>query len=133
MKKTIGFTCGAFDLVHAGHMMMFEETKKQCDYLIGGLQTNPNIDRPEKNKPIMSIKERFVLLSGCKFIDLVVIYKTEKDLFDLLKFLQIDVRFLGKDWENKEYTGKDLPIKVIFNSRTHKFSSSELRKRIENN
>jgi glycerol-3-phosphate cytidylyltransferase len=128
--KTIGFTCGAFDLTHAGHYLMFEENKKKCDYLIVGLQTDPSIDRKNKNKPIQSIKERKIQLQACRYIDEIIIYKTEKDLVKLLKKLRPDMRFLGMDWKGKDFTGKDLPIKVIYNSRDHNYSTSNLRKRI---
>ena len=131
-KYKIGFTCGAFDLVHAGHMLMFKEAKEQCEFLIIGLQDNPNIDRPDKHKPIQSLEERKIVLMGIRYIDLIVYYKTEKDLYELLKLIQdsIDIRIVGKDWEGKKFTGYDLPIKIYFNSRNHNYSSSELRKRI---
>jgi glycerol-3-phosphate cytidylyltransferase len=131
-KKIIGFTCGAFDLTHAGHYLMFQEIKNECDYLIVGLQSDPSIDRKEKNKPIQSKKEREIQLKSCKFIDKVINYKTEKDLVKILKKLKPDVRFLGSDWKNKNFTGKDLPIKIVFNNRDHSFSSSNLRKKIFN-
>lgn len=129
-KKVIGFTCGAFDITHAGHYLMFEENKKKCDYLIVGLQTDPSLDRKEKHKPVQSIKERLIQLKACKYIDKVIIYKTEKDLVKLLKKLKPDVRFLGMDWKDKNFTGKELPIKVIFNTRNHNYSSSNLRDKI---
>lgn len=125
-----GFTCGAFDLTHAGHYLMFEEVRKQCDYLIVGLQTDPSIDRKNKNKPIQSIKERKIQLKACKYIDEILLYKTEKDLYKLLKKLKPDIRFVGMDWKGKHFTGDDLPIKIIFNTRKHNYSSSNLRKRI---
>ena len=130
-KKTIkGFTCGAFDLLHAGHLLMLEEVRGKCDFLIVGLHTNPQIDRKEKNKPIESIKERKIRLKGCKYVDQVIIYRTEKDLYDLLKKLKPDVRFLGIDHKGKPFTGDDLPIKIMYNSRSHNYSSSNLLKRI---
>ena len=131
-KYKIGFTCGAFDLVHAGHKLMFKEAKEQCEFLIIGLQDNPNIDRPDKHKPIQSLEERKIVLMGIRYIDLIVYYKTEKDLYELLKLIQdsIDIRIVGKDWKGKKFTGYDLPIKIYFNSRNHNYSSSELRKRI---
>jgi len=129
-KKIIGFTCGAFDLTHAGHYLMFREIKNKCTYLIVGLQSDPSIDRKEKNKPIQSLKERKIQLEACKYIDKIINYKTEKDLVNLLKKVKPDIRFLGKDWEGKNYTGKELPINVIFNSRNHNYSSASLRKRI---
>lgn len=129
-KKIIGFTCGAFDLTHAGHYLMFEEARKKCDFLIVGLQVNPSIDRKNKNKPIQSTKERLIQLKACKHIDKIIIYKTEIDLFNLLKKIKPDIRFIGMDWKRKNFTGKELPIKVIFNSRNHNYSSSNLRKKI---
>ncbi|NQV93173.1 adenylyltransferase/cytidyltransferase family protein [Candidatus Kaiserbacteria bacterium] len=131
-KKIKGFTCGAFDLCHAGHVLMFEECKKHCDYLIVGLQTDPNIDRQEKNKPVQSIEERHVMLEGIKYIDQVFVYTTESELYDFLKDnpMGIDVRIIGADWEGKQYTGHDLPIQMVFNSRDHGYSTSALRERV---
>lgn len=131
-KKIIGFTCGAFDLTHAGHYLMFEEVKNQCDYLIVGLQTDPSIDRKDKNKPIQSMKERVVQLKACRYIDKIVTYKTEKGLYKLLKKLNPDIRFMGKDWKNKPNYSRDLlpNMKVIYNSRNHNYSTSNLRKKI---
>ena len=126
----IGFTAGSFDLTHCGHYLMFEECKKQCNYLIVGLQTDPTLDRPEKNKPVQTTTERFIQLSACKFIDEIIIYRTEEELYDLLKDLKPDVRFVGADHKGKSFTGDDLDIKVIFNSREHNYSSSSLRQRV---
>lgn len=130
MKK--GFTCGAFDLCHAGHMLMFKECKNFCDYLIVGLQSNPNIDRPGKNKPIQTLEERKIQLEAIKYIDEIIIYNTEKELYDLLSKndLDIDVRIVGADWKGKPFTGHDLPIEVVFNSRNHSYSTSSLRRRV---
>lgn len=129
-KKIIGFTCGAFDLTHAGHYLMFEEIKNKCDYLIVGLQTDPTIDRKNKNKPVQSIKERRIQLKACKYIDKVIIYKTEKDLLELLIKINPDIRFLGSDWKGENFTGKNLPIKIIYNNRNHNYSTTNLRKRV---
>ena len=132
MKK--GFTCSTFDLFHAGHIMMLKEAKEQCDYLIVGLQTDPTIDRPKKNKPIQSIFERFVQLQACKFVDEVVVYATEKDLVDILLSYPIDVRILGDEYEKKDFTGKkeciSNGIQLYYNKRKHSFSTTELRKRV---
>jgi glycerol-3-phosphate cytidylyltransferase len=125
-----GFTAGSFDLLHAGHILMLKEIRAQCDFLIVGLQTDPTIDRPEKNKPIETIEERKIKLEGCKYVDQIILYDTEADLYNLLKKIKPDVRFLGADWQSKHFTGDDLPIKIIFNSRDHNYSSSNLRKRI---
>ena len=129
MRK-IGFTCGSFDLLHAGHIMMLKEAKEQCDYLIVGLQTDPSVDRKNKNKPIQSVEERMIQVEAVKHVDEVVIYETEADLYVLLKSLAPDVRILGADHKGKNFTGRDLKIKNYFNSREHNYSTSELRKRI---
>ena len=130
----VGFTCSTFDLLHAGHVAMLKEAKGQCDYLIVGLQNDPTFDRSNKNKPIQSIVERQLQLEGCKFVDEVWVYNTEKDLEDLLLTLPIDVRILGVEYENKEFTGREIchkrNIELYFNGRDHSFSSSELRQRV---
>lgn len=126
-----GFTCSCFDLFHAGHIMMLKEAKSKCDYLIVGLQTDPTIDRPEKNKPIQSVVERFIQLESCKYVDEVVVYATEKDLLDILYTYPIDIRFVGEEYKDKDFTGKDLEhIEVYYNSRRHSFSTTELRQRV---
>lgn len=132
--KPVGFTCSTFDLLHAGHILMLAECKQVCDYLIVGVQSDPTIDRPEtKNKPVQSIVERYVQLSAVKFVDQIIVYNTEKDLEDMLMFLPITVRIIGEEYKDKDFTGKqiceDRGIKIWFNSRTHRFSSSELRQR----
>jgi len=132
--RPIGFTCSTFDLLHAGHILMLAECKSICDYLIVGLQTDPTIDRPEtKNKPVQSIVERYVQLSAVKFVDEIIVYDTEKDLEDLLMFLPISMRICGEEYKDKHLTGRDIcdtrGIKIYYNSRTHRFSSSELRQR----
>lgn len=131
MNMRVGFTCSSFDLFHAGHVLMLQEAKSQCEWLIAGLQTDPTIDRPEKNKPVQSVFERFVQLKGCKYVDEIVVYETEKDLLDILKSYPIDVRILGKEYEDKAFTGRHLMhIELYFNSRDHSFSTTELRNRI---
>lgn len=136
MSRTIGITCSAFDLFHAGHVKMLEEARKHCDYLIAALQTNPTIDRPEKNKPIQSVVERYVQLDACKWVDQIVPYETEKDLEDIFSSFNIDVRIIGEEYKNNEFTARGIcerrGIKIIFNTRDHGFSSTELRKRIHN-
>ena len=132
--KPVGFTCSTFDLLHAGHILMLAEAKTICDYLIVGLQMDPSIDRPvSKNKPVQSIVERYVQLSAVKFVDEIIVYQTEKDLEDLLMFLPISIRIIGEEYEGKDFTGKqiceDRGIKIWYNSRKHRFSSSELRQR----
>ena len=131
----VGFTCSTFDLFHAGHLLMLEEAKKQCDYLIVGLQTDPTIDRPkEKNKPVQSVFERFVQVKACKYVDEVIPYATEKELVDILLSYPINVRILGEEYEDKEFTGKyeciAKQIEFYFNKREHSFSTSELRQRV---
>ena len=132
--KPVGFTCSTFDLLHAGHILMLAECKQVCDYLIVGVQSDPTIDRPGvKNKPVQSIVERYVQLSAVKFVDEIIVYNTEKDLEDMLMFLPLSVRIIGEEYKDKDFTGKqiceDRGIKVWYNSRTHRFSSSELRQR----
>jgi len=130
MKK--GFTCGAMDLLHAGHVLMLKECKEHCDYLIVGLQTDPTLDRPEKQKPVETLEERQIRLEGCRYVDEIVTYNTEAELYKLLQELSPDVRFVGADHKDKPFTGDDLPIHVIFNSREHNFSSTNLKNRIKN-
>ncbi len=127
----IGFTCGSFDLLHAGHVLMLKEAKGVCDKLIVGLQTDPSIDRSSKNKPIQDLEERFIQLSAVRYVDEVIIYETEADLTALLNKLRPDIRILGKDHEGKEFTGHELNIPLHFNSRDHKWSSSSLRERVK--
>ena len=131
--KKVGFTAGAFDLCHAGHMLMFEEAREQCDYLIVGLHTDPSLDRPDhKNKPVMSVEERMIILRGIKYIDEVITYDTEADLLKLLSenTLNIDVRILGVEYKEKPFTGRDLPMPIYFNTRDHGYSTTELRSRV---
>jgi glycerol-3-phosphate cytidylyltransferase len=129
-KKIVGVTAGAFDLCHAGHMLMFKEAKEKCDYFIVLLQDNPSVDRPQKNRPVMDVKERKVILEAIRYIDDIRTYRTEEELYRILAEMKPDVRIVGADWKGKPFTGHDLPIKVYFNSRNHGYSSSELRQRI---
>ena len=130
----IGITFSQFDLLHAGHIAMLSQAKNHCDYLIAALQNNAQWDRPEKNEPIQSIVERQISLSAVRFVDEIVVYNTEKDLEDILLTLPIDVRILGVEYKEKEFTGKDIcakrNIELVFNGRDHSFSSSSLRKRV---
>ncbi len=130
----VGFTCSTFDLLHAGHVAMLQEAKTQCDYLIVGLQNDPTLDRPSKNKPVQSIVERQMQLRGSKYVDEIWIYNTEKDLEDLLLTLPLNVRILGVEYEGKEFTGREIchkrNIDLYFNKRDHSFSSSSLRRRV---
>jgi len=130
----IGFTASQFDMLHAGHVAMLSEARNHCDYLIAGLQNNASWDRPEKNAPIQSIVERQIQLAATRYVDEIVVYNTEKDLEDILLTLPIDVRILGIEYEDKDFTGKDIcttrGIELIYNKRDHSFSSSSLRKRV---
>ena len=130
--KKVGVTVGAFDLCHAGHILMFKEARDVCEYLIVGLHTDPTIDRPEKHKPIMSVEERRLILGAVKYIDEIFEYDTEAELYDILKKNErgFDIRIIGADWKGKEYTGHDLPIEMYFNTRDHGYSTTELRRRI---
>lgn len=135
--KKIGVVFSTFDFLHAGHILMLAEAKTKCDYLICGLQTDPTIDRPDtKNSPVQSIVERYVQLSAVKFVDEIIVYSTEKDLEDLLMFLPLNVRIVGEEYKDTKFTGKDIcldrNIEIYYNSRQHRFSSSELRKRTYN-
>jgi glycerol-3-phosphate cytidylyltransferase len=136
----IGITFSAFDLLHAGHIKMLEDAKIQCDYLIAGLQTDPTLDRPEKNRPTQSVVERYIQLKGCKHVDEIVPYATEQDLEDILRSFKIDVRIIGDEYKDKNFTGRsyceEKGIALHFNTRDHRFSSSSLRKEVaekENN
>lgn len=136
-KRTIGFTASTFDLLHAGHIAMLREAKTQCDYLIVGLQVDPSVDRPEKNKPVQTLVERYVQIAAVKYVDEIVCYQTETDLIDILEMFQIDVKIMGDEYRNKDFTGKDVckqkNIRLYFNHRDHRFSSSDLRKRVAEN
>jgi glycerol-3-phosphate cytidylyltransferase len=132
-----GITFSSFDLFHSGHVAMLKEARVNCDYLMVGLQTDPTIDRPEKNKPIQSVFERYVQLEGCKYIDEIIPYATEQDLLDILLTYDINKRFIGEEYRTKDFTGKQLcvdkGIEIHYNKRQHSFSTSGLRKRIEEN
>lgn len=134
-NNIVGFTASAFDLLHAGHIAMLREAKEQCDYLICGLQIDPSIDRASKNKPIQSIVERYIQLSAVKYVDEIIPYYYEKDLTDIIKTYSIDVRILGEEYKDEDFTGRELcdrlGIRLYFNKRNHDFSSSELRKRMK--
>ena len=131
--KKVGITVGAFDLCHAGHMMMFEEARSVCDYLIVALHSNPKLDRPDtKNKPVMTVEERLEILKAVRYIDEVIVYDTEADLLKILHENKhdIDIRILGIEYKGKQFTGYDAPLEVHFNSRDHGYSTTELRNRI---
>jgi glycerol-3-phosphate cytidylyltransferase len=130
----IGITFSAFDLFHAGHVKMLEEAKRHCDYLIVGLQTDPTLDRPEKNQPTQTVVERYIQLKGCKFVDEIVPYATEQDLDDILHSFKIDVRIIGNEYKEKDFTGRSYceqkGIELYFNKRDHRFLSSALREEV---
>jgi glycerol-3-phosphate cytidylyltransferase len=132
--QVVGITFSSFDLLHAGHIGMLREAKDHCDYLICGLQVDPTLDRPEKNKPVQTLVERYAQLNALKFVNEIVPYQTEEDVVDILELFQIDVRFLGDEYKEKEFSGKDVcrrrGIHLHFNKRDHRFSSSDLRKRV---
>ena len=130
----IGFTCSAFDLLHAGHIAMLREAKEHCDYLICGLQVDPTLDRPNKNKPVQTIVERHAQLAAVKYVDEIIPYVTEADLVDILSMYPINIRILGEEYRDKDFTGRDIckkrDIELYFNKREHRFSTSDLRKRV---
>lgn len=129
-----GITFSTFDLLHAGHVQMLREAKEQCDYLICGLQMDPSEDRPEKNVPVQTVVERYTQLKGVRYVDEIIPYTSEKDVEDILSMYNIDVRILGEEYRDKDFTGKDIckkrSIMLYFNKREHRFSSSDLRKRV---
>ena len=132
----VGITFSTFDLLHAGHIAMLRDAKEQCDYLIVGLQSDPTIDRPDtKNKPVQSMFERYLQLKAVRYVDEVITYETEQDLKDILKTLNINVRILGEEYRDRDFTGKDIckqrDISLYFNKRDHRFSSTDLRNRIK--
>jgi glycerol-3-phosphate cytidylyltransferase len=136
MKKLVGITCSTFDLLHSGHILMLEECKKHCDYLICALQNDTTVDRQTKNKPIQSLVERFIQLDAVKYVDKIVPYNTESELEEIFKSFDIDVRVIGFDYLNKDFTAKqiciDRGIKIVYNKRDHDYSTTNLRKKIHN-
>ena len=130
----VGFTCSTFDLLHAGHVQMLRDAKEQCDYLICALQLDPSVDRKEKNAPIQTVVERYTQLKAVGYVDEIIPYQTECDLLDILSLYHIDVRILGEEYRDKEFTGKDIcrkrDIELFFNKRDHRFSSRDLRNRV---
>jgi len=129
----IGITFSCWDLLHAGHNLFLEDSKNQCDILCVGLQTDPTLDRPEKNKPIQSLEERAIQIRSCRYVDYYFVYSTEKSLYDSIIELKPDVRFLGDDYIGKQFTGDTLGIKIVFHPRSnHTYSTTNLRKTIYN-
>ena len=133
----VGITFSTFDLLHAGHVAMLRDAKSQCDYLIVGLQSDPTIDRPDtKNSPVQTMFERYLQLKAVEYVDEVIPYQTEQDLEDILQTLNINVRILGEEYRDKDFTRKETckrrDIKLYFNKRDHRFSTTDLRNRISN-
>jgi len=135
MRK--GFTCSAFDLLHAGHIEMLRDAQNQCDYLIVGLQTDPTIDRPEKNKPVQNVSERYIQLDALAYVDEIIPYATESELLDLIAMVNPQVRILGEEYKDKDFTGRDFcekeGIELYYNKRKHSYSTSNLRRRVIDN
>lgn len=133
-KKTIGITCSTFDLLHAGHIIMLDECKKYCDYLVCALQVDPTIDRKEKNKPVQTLVERYVQLDAVQYVDKIIPYSTEEELITIFSSLDLDVRIIGEEYKDTQFTGKDVclkrGIKIIYNKRDHDFSTTNLRQKI---
>ena len=130
IERKIGFTCSCFDLLHAGHILMLEDARKRCGKLIVGLQSDPTIDRPEKNKPIQSLEEREIQLKAVKYVDEIFTYNTEEELYKKLLYIKPDVRILGSDYIGKSFTGDDLDIQIYYHERKHNYSTTNLRKNI---
>jgi glycerol-3-phosphate cytidylyltransferase len=132
MSERVGIVASCFDLFHAGHILMLTEAKENCDRLVVALQSDPTIDRPEKNKPIQNLFERFIQVNACKYVDQIIPYNTEADLLNMLTGYDWDVRFLGDDYRDRQgYTGYGLDIPIHYCSRRHDYSSSSLRERIK--
>ena len=134
---TKGFTCSSFDLLHAGHVDMLRNARAQCDWLVVGLQTDPTIDRPEKNKPIQNVSERYIQLEAIKYVDEIIPYATEAELLNLIKMVNPDIRIIGEEYREKEFTGKDFcennGVFMYYNTRMHDYSTSDLRRRVVEN
>jgi glycerol-3-phosphate cytidylyltransferase len=128
----VGITAGCFDLFHAGHVLMLKDAKNQCDYLIVALQTDPTIDRKEKNKPVQTMYERFVQLNACKYVDEIIPYETEADLYTLIMNSDVDIRIIGNEYRNEDFTAREVGLEIYYNARNHQWSTTELRERIAN-
>lgn len=132
-NKKIGFACGIFDLFHAGHVLMLQECKQHCDYLIVALNRAENISKkinPKKNKPVFGIEERKLILESCRYVDEVLVYSSENELLEIMQNKKIDIRFLGEDYQGKPITGEHLKIPIHYIDRSHGFSTSKIRKKI---
>ena len=130
--EVVGITAGAFDLFHAGHVLMLKDASNQCDHLIVALQTDPSIDRKEKNKPVQSMYERFVQVDACKYVDEIIPYETEDDLYALIMNNNIDLRIIGNEYRNEDFTAREVGLEIYYNARNHQWSTTELRERILN-
>jgi len=130
--EVVGITAGAFDLFHAGHVLMLKDASNQCDHLIVALQTDPSIDRKEKNKPVQSMYERFVQLDACRYVDEIIPYETEDDLYALIMNNNIDLRIIGNEYRNEDFTAREVGLEIYYNVRNHQWSTTELRERILN-
>ncbi len=128
-----GLVASSFDLLHAGHCLMLKDACFQCDHLIAALQVDPTIDRPEKNKPIQSLPERMIQLEAIRYVDEIVTYNTEEELFEWLMILKPDVRILGSDYKDRDFTGKELNAKIYYHKRDHNWSTTDLRERLKKN
>jgi len=132
--KVVGFTCSAFDLLHAGHVAMLRECKQHCNFLIVGLHVDPTVDRPSKNKPVQSVYERYMQLKGCQYVDAIIPYETEEDLINIMAIEPVDIRFVGVEYKDTYITGQDIcekrGINIVYNERYHMYSSTELRSRL---
>ena len=127
----VGFVASCFDLLHAGHCLMLKDAKKQCDYLVAALQVDPTVDRPDtKNKPLLSLKERRILLESNKYVDEIIEYSTEKDLEKILEKLLPDVRILGSDYIGKVATGSFYCKDIYYHDRNHDYSTTNIRKKL---
>lgn len=128
MKR--GIIAGSFDLIHPGYVRMFKESKQICDHLIVALQDDPTIERITKCKPAHTLEERKEILASIRYIDEIVTYNIESELYELLKNLEYDVRILGVEYKEKDYTGKDLGKEVFWLERPHKYSTTRLKEKI---
>jgi glycerol-3-phosphate cytidylyltransferase len=130
LSGKIGVMFSCWDLLHPGHILALKEAASLCDHLIVGLHVNPQLERPEKNEPIIDLAGRKIMLEGCKYINNYIEYETEADLYQILLDLTPSVRFLGTDYVNKKFTGEDLLIPIHYIDRSHNYSSSNLRTKI---
>jgi glycerol-3-phosphate cytidylyltransferase len=130
--KIIGFTASTADLGHSGFLIMLEQAKSECDFLVFGLLSDPTIDRPDsKNFPVETLFERWIRISSCKYVDMIIPFSTEKDLENMLKIIKPNIRYVGEEYRNKEHTGKHIEgINIVYNKREHDYSTTNLRERI---